>query len=308
MWVAPQLDGSAAVYSEHWQVLLHYVAPTTTGWASCSQPPTAYCTSAARVSGTWFSAWSSAASTRFWNAGEWHHVAGTWSDTDGSIRFFLDGQLMADTSDGPYVVPAGDGHPGHHRPPTSGELLRPTGWTRSASSTGRSPATRCGRGRGGPPLQCRWRSGWSPTTCPSGADIVFELAPSDGTTTGSPCTSDGWSWNGIPVTDPQPPSTLLPEGSTTVDLTVTTGDRRQLPLGRRGAPAVELDDAVLPSGAGGTTHSTQIAGLDPDPSTVNRVWVRTDIAPDFALELRYRSLGPVRPTFPKTGNLWVSGS
>ena len=58
------------------------------------------------------------------------------------------------------------------------------------------------------------------------------------------------------------------------------------------------------SGAGSTSHSTSVTGLDPSPAVLNRVYVRCASNPSFSLALEYRSLGRVNPSFPRTGNLW----
>jgi hypothetical protein len=302
MWVAPTHDGSAPIYAERWHVLLHYTAPNG-DWLGVVQSATdGVLYVGGEVAGSWISAWSSAASTRFWAAGSWHHVACTWSETTGRIRLYLDGRLMADTTDGPYGAPS-----------TAGSLVAVGSdvWGTAAAywldevrildrAIG-SDEVRARSRRTDPPAPMEvWLSS---SDLPLGAEVTFELTPSDGTGTGAACTSDGWTWSGVPVSDPDPPSTLLPEGSTTVDLEVTTTN----PGSCRWAVGTLPEWSAMTtfdSGAGSTAHTTQISGLDPDPSTVNRVWVRTDLAPDFALELVYRSLGPVRPHYPKTGNLW----
>jgi hypothetical protein len=107
------------------------------------------------------------------------------------------------------------------------------------------------------------------------------------------------------LSDPQPPSTLLPAGATTVEFavhaSVPTSCRyrigQDLPLERM----VAFDDQP-PS----TSPGTVIRGLNPDPAVVNDVYVRCTAAPDAVLHLQYRSLPAAKPGFPRVANLWGS--
>jgi hypothetical protein len=108
-----------------------------------------------------------------------------------------------------------------------------------------------------------------------------------------------------PLSDPQPPSTLLPAGATTVELvlhaSVPTSCRysvgRSLPLEQM----IPFDDPQ-PS----TLPQTVIRGLNPDPAVVNDVYIRCVAAPEAVLHLQYRSLPVARSGFPRVANLWGS--
>jgi len=108
-----------------------------------------------------------------------------------------------------------------------------------------------------------------------------------------------------PLSDPQPPSTLLPAGATSLELKVRAATPtlcrysvgQDLPFGR-----MTPFDAQQPS----SLPATVICGLDPDPSKVNDVYVRCAAAPGTALHLQYRSLPAAEPGFPRTANLWGS--
>jgi hypothetical protein len=108
-----------------------------------------------------------------------------------------------------------------------------------------------------------------------------------------------------PLSNPQPPSTLLPAGATTVELTVRA-DRPTLCRYSVGQaqPLEQMTpfDAREPS----SSPKTAIRGLDPDPSKVNDVYVRCAAAPEAVLHLQYRSLPAAKPGFPRTANLWGS--
>lgn len=61
-------------------------------------------------------------------------------------------------------------------------------------------------------------------------------------------------------------------------------------------------------GEGTAFHQTSIENLDPDTNVVNIVNVRCASHPDFLLQLNYRSLPEVNPSYPRTGNLWGWGN
>lgn len=108
-----------------------------------------------------------------------------------------------------------------------------------------------------------------------------------------------------PITNPQPPSTLLPAGATTVALTVQTAvDTACAFAVGEAAPFSEM--TPFDAGAGTTSHQMVVSGLNPDPNTVNEVYVRCAADPLFVLPLRYRSLSHPNPSYPRVGNLWGS--
>lgn len=110
-----------------------------------------------------------------------------------------------------------------------------------------------------------------------------------------------------PLSDPQPPSTLLPAGATTVELTL----RAAAPTVCRysiGAPlpysAMTPFDSTQPSNA----PHTVIRGLNPDTTKINDLYIRCLADPEAVLHLQYRALPAVKPGFPRTANLWGSGN
>jgi hypothetical protein len=109
-----------------------------------------------------------------------------------------------------------------------------------------------------------------------------------------------------PLSDPQPPSTLLPAGATTVELTlhasVPTSCRYSVGRSRPLDQMIAFDD-TQPS----TTPTTIIRGLDPDPAVVNDVYIRCTSDPEAVLHLQYRCLPAAKPGFPRVANLWGSG-
>ncbi len=108
-----------------------------------------------------------------------------------------------------------------------------------------------------------------------------------------------------PLSAPQPPSTLLPAGATSVELKVHAATPtlcrysvgQDLPLEQM-TPFDSRQSSLSPK--------TLVRGLDPNPSKVNGVYVRCAAAPDAVLHLQYRSLPAAKPGFPRTANLWGS--
>jgi hypothetical protein len=108
-----------------------------------------------------------------------------------------------------------------------------------------------------------------------------------------------------PLSDPQPPSTLLPAGAVTVDLTL----RAATPTLCRYSVGKDLPyDQMTPfdTEAPSSSPRTIVRGLDADPGRVNDVYIRSVAAPSAALHLQYRSLPASKPGFPRTANLWGS--
>ena len=107
----------------------------------------------------------------------------------------------------------------------------------------------------------------------------------------------------LSIANPQPPSTLLPPGTTTLSLTVQSSENTSC------AYSIGADrpyDEMIPfdQGARSTIHQTMLRNLDPDPNVVNNVYVRCASQPDYLLQLKYRSLSQANPSYPRTGNLW----
>ena len=106
-----------------------------------------------------------------------------------------------------------------------------------------------------------------------------------------------------PVGNANPASTLLAPGTTSLDLSVESLAATDCAWSLETAkPYAEM--TPFSGGAGSTSHSTHVSGLDPSPAALNRVYVRCASDPSFALPLIYRSIARVNPSFPRTANLW----
>lgn len=108
-----------------------------------------------------------------------------------------------------------------------------------------------------------------------------------------------------PLSDPQPPSTLLPAGATSVTLKLHAAAPTVCRYAvNQDAPFDKMTefDERGPS----VSPQTVIRGLDPNPGRVNDVYIRSAAAPEVALHLQYRALPPANHGFPRTANLWGS--
>lgn len=100
-----------------------------------------------------------------------------------------------------------------------------------------------------------------------------------------------------------PSSTLLPPNTTSLNLAINTSQATACRYAVNEARAFEAM-AALHDVASATQQAGTVVGLDPDPNTVNHVYVRCEADPNQVLELQYRSLAAVNPPYPRTGNLW----
>lgn len=302
LWVALREDGSTATYSNRRHVLLHYRETDGDTWAIAqSDGGTLY--AGGTVGGQWQSAYdSNHASMTHWSAGAWHHLAFTFSASGGFMRFYVDGVLAGDTNEGRYDVPGG----GSDAIYVGGDAWgnEAAYWIDALQILDHAVSEEEVRALavvGPAPFAVRL-----PTASLQVGDTVsFSFTPSDGLETGLPCESDPISYPGIPVTNPQPPSTLLPPGTTSLTLSVdtVTPTEARFSVGQ----ALPFDQMTpFDQGAGTGHHGTTVPGIDPDPNVVTPVYVRCGAYPDFLLVLRYRALSETDPSYPRTGNLWGS--
>ena len=301
MWVALRAAGNAPVYTNASQVLWHYYV-SGNEWMEIAQArDTGVLYAGGTVSGQWQSAYSTRASMRGWTAGQWHHLAYTFSATNNFMRFYLDGALLADSNE----------H--HYWPPSTNAASFTIGCDQwgavaryivdEARVSGRVATSAEIAARAQRSEQPRANEVWLNTAgLRAGDELTFQFTPIAGVQTGATCSAT-LLFPGDPLTHAAPPSTLLPPGTATLALSVNsvtnTACRYALgsPLGY---------DLMTPfdTGAGGLVHRTLLTGLCTNANTLNHVYVRCAAYPDFLLHLRYRCLSPANPPFPRKGNLW----
>lgn len=304
LWVALRADGNDPRYKTKSHYLFFYQAGSGDYLLIGQSKDSQIIYAGGEVNGKWQSAYGNKASMSDWRAGEWHHLAFTYSASQNRMRFYVDGVLTADTNEGHYWPPDADG--------AEFSIGGSPWWSNVADywidavrisghvATQEELAARAER-----PEAPRPNEIWLPTTTLTPGDtVVYEFTPvAGGGQQGTPCRSAPLIYPGIPLFDPQPPSTLLPPGATSFTLTV------QSLVPTRCAYSVNADrpyGQMTPFGEAADTlqHTTTVSGLNPNPNTINDVYVRCASHPDFRLRLRYRSLSVSNPSFPRTGNLW----
>jgi hypothetical protein len=296
MWIAPLADGADPRYSAREHALFYYAAPNG-DYMKVAQSGSSIVYGGGAIDGQWESAYGGTASMSGWRAGEWHHLAFTFSASGNFMRLYVDGVLTADTNEKHYTAPdaGGDrfylgGTPGGTAAAYLIDEVRI--WSR-AMTAGEVTAN---AGRVDQPRNSEVWLALAPFS--SGDRIVFQSAA---------CAAPEFDYSGIPITQPNPASTLLAPGTDHLDLSVQSAQ----PASCGWAVGAPLDlSAMTPftTGQDGAAHRTTISGLSPDPSRVNDVYVRCDSSPGYALHLLYRSVAVVNPHFPRTGNLWGSSN
>jgi hypothetical protein len=290
MWIALREDGDSAGYAKD-TTLLRYSAANGEYLQVSQAGRDGVLYIGGAVRGQWQSAYGGRASMRSWKAGAWHHIAATFSTSGDSMRFYVDGVKTADTNEHHYWPAASNGD--RFTLGAAGYLIDAVRLSARALDEQeiRASAARVEAPRHG--------EAWLPLAGTAAGDsLIFEAGE---------CASAAFVYQGIPVGDAQPASTLLPPGTTELDLSV----RSAVPTTCRYAVnSAAAFDSMTPfeSGAGGTVHRTRIAGLSPDARLTNEVFVRCASAPDYVMKLLYRSLGRVNPRFPRIGNLWGSAN
>lgn len=304
MWLALRADGDDPAYAERAHYLFHYRAPDRDDIAIAHAPDTGVLYAGGTVDGEWQSAYGADASTRAWLAGEWRHIAYTFSASGNFMRFYVDGVLVADSNEDCYRPPSADadtfviggdvwGRGCHYRldevriasVPLSQEQI-------AARAHRREPA--------------RAHEVWlDATQLTAGDEVSFAYTPANAGGLGDPCVSAPVVYPGIPLFDPTPPTTLLPSNTTAFSLSVTSVAQTTCRYAV-GTPTAYGDMTPFDSTSPAIEHTTTIRGLNPDPNAVNDVYVRCAAFPDFALHLQYRCLATANPSYPRTGNLWGS--
>ncbi|MBI4873540.1 MAG: carbohydrate binding domain-containing protein [Acidobacteria bacterium] len=290
MWVAARAPGTDPVYADRDHVLFQYRAANGDELRVAQSRTIGVMYGGGNVRGQWQSAYGSQASTRAWAAGEWHHVVFTWSAAENFMRFYVDGVRTADTNERHYWPPEA----------TADRFLLGAEQylideVRIFSRPLSPEEIRLNAQRAEAP---RHNEVWlSLAQMAAGDRLALEYEG---------CAPAAYRFTGIPIVGADPPSTLLPPGTTDLEfrLRTTASAACRWSLGE-----LREFERMTPfeSGKGSSDHRTRIAGLAADTTVVNDVWVRCDNEPSYALRRQYRSLPEVSPRFPRKGNLWGTG-
>jgi hypothetical protein len=294
MWIAPLADGSDPRYAAREHALFYYLAANG-DYLKVAQNNKGVVYGGATVGGQWESAYNSNTLMQAWHAGEWHHVAFTFSASANKMKFYLDGMLQADTNEKQYVPPAASGDRFFLGTTPTGtaaayaiDEVRISSLAMDASTIAENAARQD---------QPRNDESWLPLSpIAAGSNLVFQIGA---------CASPAFAYLGIPITQPNPASTLLPPGTTQIQFSAQSVQPASCGYAVGAAPSY-ASMTPFDSGQGTLSHQTVVRGLSPDTLQMNDVYVRCDSAPGYALHLLYRSLPAINPHFPRKGNLWGS--
>lgn len=303
MWVALCEDGTNSIYATRDHTFFYYRATTNSDYVRIAQTKTSGIINVGgNVSNQWESAYGSGGNMRTWRAGAWHHLAFTFSASQNFMRFYVDGVKVAENNEGHYWAPAGDGAffsiGGDLNGTNAHYYLDAVRISRRVTDAAELIA-RVNRITPMEPNEV-----WLPlTNINAGNSLVFEFTPVTPTQTGTVCQSTPFAYVGIPLNNAQPPSTILPPGTTQLDISVETVVTSACAYAI-GQPLLYDQMTPFSQGAGSTNHQTRITGLSAEPNVVNEIYVRCSSYPDYPLHLQYRSYSEVNPPYPRTGNLW----
>jgi hypothetical protein len=306
LWVALRADGTNAVYAARDHVLFQYRAPNGDFMQIAQAGASRILYAGGTVSNQWESAYGSLGDMSSWRSGQWHHLALTYSAPQSVMRFYVDGALAAQNNEGHYWPPNGSGTVFSIGGDLSGNAAAYY-WVDELRLSARAAeaaeiAARAARNSVPQPNEV-WLA---VTNVTPNCQVVFEFTPASVTQTGAVCRSAALTWSGIPITNAQPSSTLLPPGATNLFLAVQTIENTACAWSV-GQPLPFAQMTPFASGAGTRQHSATVAGLDPNPNLLNDVYVRCAAHPDYLLHLQYRALSDPHPPYPRTGNLWGWG-
>ncbi|MGD0047522.1 MAG: LamG-like jellyroll fold domain-containing protein [Bryobacteraceae bacterium] len=295
MWISPQYDGANSVYTQDPQVPFQY------SWGSggnqlvlavandsSTGAPSGYLFAGA--SGV-YAGYLAVSGIAEWKAGEWHHVALTYSTAQSRLRLYIDGVLAAEgdaaiqfptSGSGSFTI-GGDSF-GHASAFTIDEV-------RISNDEKPAPIIAYDAGR----------------TSPFANDEVYlslaGVSPGQLTYTVSGCGAASYTYTGIPITNVNPPSNLLAPGSTSLTLSFNTLHPSSCGYSVGSLLPFSSMQAIS-NGQKTTTHQGTIAGISSSPLVLNKVYLQCDSNPDFVEALQYRAVAALNPPFPRIGNIW----
>jgi uncharacterized protein (TIGR03437 family) len=291
MWIAPRLNGSDTAFSTSGYSIFTYRASNGDFFkiAEDSDHQGRIVYTGAQVNGQWESAYASGGDMSAWKAGEWHHIAATFSASANHIRFYLDGVKIADNNEGHFYAPSAAG---------GSILLGSTVFTVDElriSNVALSDAA----------------IAFDAARSAAFADneVMFPLAgvsPGQLTYSVTGCGSATDNFTGVPISNLAPPSGLLTAGSSSVTVTFKTLQATTC----RYSTGVASDYAAmlaLDTGPPTASHQGVINGLSADPRVVNRVYIRCASNADYMQSATYRVVSAPGSTYPRVGNIWIGG-
>jgi hypothetical protein len=292
MWVSPRYAGSNAVYTNGNQALLQYwgssgneliLGTTDNGDAG----PYVYVGAQGVYAG-----YAQVSGIAGWNAGEWHHLAFTYSSSQGRVRIYVDG-VLAQEDDA--AIPFPGGGPGTFTIGSDGGGNASNfaiDEVRISSNEETAAQIQYDAARSTPFAD---NEILLPLAGVSSGQLSYSVTGCSGMAT--------YSWTGLPITNPNPPSNLLAPGSTSVTLSFNTLQPASCAYSVGSLLPFASMQAVS-TGQKTTSHQATIAGLSSSPLVLNQVYLQCDSNPDFIETLQYRAVGSRSGSFPRIGSIW----
>lgn len=290
MWIAPQQAGNASIYAAHDHSLLRYVAPNGDELV-VSESSSGLFYAGMIVGGNYQGAGGGSISG--WNAWQWHHIAYTYSAANARYRLYIDGTLINEGDFASFQTPAAggsftvDGDPFGNNSAFMLDELRILN-TEQTPQEIQSDALRTG------PFADN--EIYVPLSSLSAGQIGFQADSAAGASCGAA------TFAIVPLTNVNPPSGLLPTGSTSTPLRFTTSAATACRYSV-GSPAPWSSMQAFDS-AEVTTHSGTISGLSADPRVTTSVYFACDINTAYTNVLQYRSVAGPYGSYPHIGSIW----
>jgi uncharacterized protein (TIGR03437 family) len=290
MWVSPRYNGYDLVFASGGYNVFFYVAPNGDYFGIGEYSPGHDIGTSSSVNGQYQGAENpSAGDISGWKAGEWHHIAVTFSASANRIKFYLDGVKIADTNANHYVPPSASG---------GAMQLGTTAFTIDEVRMSKAAL---------PDSIIAYDAAHS-TAFPDN-EVIFPLAgvaPGQLNYSVTGCGTAVYSFPGVPITNLDPPAGLLSAGSTSFRAAFSTIQ----PTTCRYSVGSAQDYAsmrALDTGPPAAAHQGTVNGVSSDPRVINRVYFRCASNPDYLLAATYRTLAPPGQPFPRIGNIWLGG-
>lgn len=295
MWVSPQYDGNNSLYTGNTgtpqaQVVFHSSwsgGELVLAIANHGGGPYFYVGAAGVYAG-----YAGTSGIAGWKAGQWHHLAFTYSASQGRLRLYVDG-TMAQETDAKIQFPA----------------VSPNTFTIGGDAFGHESVFAVDEVRSSNAEMPAAAIAYDASRLtPFANDEVFlslaGVSPGQLNYVVGGCGAVTYNFTGIPITNFSPPSGLLSSGSTNVTIVFNTIQ----PTTCRYSVGIALDYSSmqpLDTGPPAVAHKVVAGGLSTDSRVLNQLYVRCASNTDYLQNATYRVVAMPAGSFPRIGNIWL---
>jgi len=286
MWVALRSDGDDPVFANADDLLFYYSASNGDFFtiAIDGQHTGRVIYTGATVNGQWESAYG--ADITAWKAGEWHHIAATFSASASHIRFYVDGVKVADNNEGHFYAPSSIG--GSFQVGANVVTIDELRISNVALPDG---------------LIADNSSRSVPFANDEVAISLAGVSPGQLVYSATGCgSSSPYTFTGVPISNFSPPSGLLPPGNSSV--TVSFNTLQPTTCGYSVGSLLDFGSMQPLDGSATSTHNGIVKGLSTNTQVLNHVYIRCASNLDYVQSLVYRVVALPSGPFPRIGNIW----